>query len=285
MNKLFGRIRDFFKAIGTRRKVRVAKRKEKRKITKAKKQLKQKQVYTTKSFEYEELLKPEPKLEPKAKVKVKRKPRKPPKLTKAQQEAKRYASVRNATADIDLARQARKWSDKRIKEELGVIVPKYKKIVPLKPIPTDPKVIKRKQRRLNKYQYGRSIGLDYDEATKLKQNAKKRIKSTKDYIDQRELDLNIAKLPQTRQGRLELWREWAREESLPPKIHKIAREINRTTTNKEGRLDDTDRYGYAVAFYAFIENESYDNMREKIKVNRYDGNRYEDHLKVRNVRA
>ena len=276
MNRLFGRIADFFKSIGVKRKARRTARKQakkvKAKVTAPKLREEPIQEYIPREIEI-------------PKAKVKRKPKPLPKLTKAQKEAKRYASVRNATADTDLARKARKWSDKRIKEELGVIVPKYKKTVPLKPIPKDPKVIQRKKRRLTKYQYGRSIGLDYDEATKLKQNAKKRIKSTKDYIDQRELDLNIAKLPQTRQGRLELWREWSRDESLPPQLHKVAREINRTTTNKEGRLDDTDRYGYAVVFYAFIENESYDSMREKIKVNRYDGNRYEDHLKVRNIRA
>ena len=194
------------------------------------------------------------------------------KETRAERLKRRSHAIRNSTGDSNLASRAKHWSDKRILEELGVRVPKKTPV--LKPLP-DKKTKRRKARRVEKYQYGISVGLEVEEAIKLKQYKNTRIKASQEYIAQRKLSKKMYNKPKTKEARITLWKNWAESNNLPPAVHKQARDINRELSTKNRVMDDTDRYGYAVAFYMFIENEApEDIMENRIKIDRYDGNRY-----------
>ena len=198
------------------------------------------------------------------------------KLTRAERYKKNYDAIRNKTADPKLARKARTWSDKKIYEELGVKIPK--KAPRLKPLPRDKKDLHklqtRKTRLLKKYIYGRSIGLTAEEANRVRRYKKEKIASTRQYKQQKKLSFRKYQNITNKEKRLDLWSDWSKDDNLPPEVHRIAKEINSETSNKSGRLDDTDKYGYAVAFYMFIENQTAEEVLEYLKVDRYDGNRY-----------
>lgn len=182
------------------------------------------------------------------------------KRLEAERRKKIYRVVRNAYGQKELADKAKSWSDERILRELGLRIPK--KTPELKPLPTAEQLT-RKKRELKKFQESvRDIGLKPEQATRLKGYSKKRIKTSKEYYQE------IADFDKTTQGRMrriDLWGSWSKGQ-LPPDVHRLAREINSQTvvnaydpvTGKmqNRRLDATDHYGYAVAYYMFIDGMS-----------------------------
>lgn len=179
------------------------------------------------------------------------------KRLEAERRKKIYRVVRNAYGQKELADKAKSWSDDRILRELGLRLPK--KMPDLKPLPT-PEQLTRKKRELRKYQESvRDIGLKPEQAAPLKGYSRKKIKTSKEYFDA------VAQFEATTQGRqrrMDLWASWSKGQ-LPPEVHRLARQINSQTvvnaydpvTGKmqNRRLDATDHYGYAVAYYMFID--------------------------------
>lgn len=200
---------------------------------------------------------------------------------------RKYASLRNAGLDSTISRKAKHWSEEKILIELGV---KVNKTIPkIKERPTDPKKLKsyytRKTRERNKVIYAISIGLKAKEATKLKKFKKGRIEATKDYKEQRNLKPSEYRKPKSREARIELWEDWSKADNLPPEIHEQAMEINRNTYMKRGikkiryiPLDDTDKYGYMIAYYMFILDISEDQAKEQNPVDNWSGDLYKDNL-------
>jgi len=201
-------------------------------------------------------------------------------MTRQELLKKRYAVVKNWTGDSELASRAKKWSNERIYNELGCRIPK-KKTVALKPKPTS-KQLAYKQRRLRKYQYGREVGLDIKDAKRLTRYKKSKIKATKSYKDQLKLTPEYYDKRLNREKRMALWKDWSMDEALPPWIHEQAREINNNTVIKRGRrsytLDETDKYGYMIAYYMFVLGYSESRVRELNPVDKFDGNLYKDVL-------
>jgi hypothetical protein len=214
------------------------------------------------------------------------------KIPQSEIEKKRYRAIRNAYGTKALADKARKWSDERILRELGVKVPQ--RMPELKPIP-DADGLRRKQLALEKYQYATSQGIAPVEAIRLKQYKKEKIDTTKKY-------LNITALPitaQTKRERMNLWAEWSKPitkrkrkknkndkdefimtNNIPPALVKMAHRLNGETIVQKHQLDPSDRYGFAVVYYAFIENMKIEYMKEMITVDRYSGDRYLEALRA-----
>jgi hypothetical protein len=207
-------------------------------------------------------------------------------------EKKRYRAIRNAYGTKALADKARKWSDARILDELGIKIPQ--RMPELRPVP-DADGLRRKQLALEKYQYARSQGIEPIEAVRLKQYKKEKIVTTKKYLD-------ITAIPttaRTRKERIDLWAEWSKPISkkkrkksktdkdeyimtnnIPPALVRMAHAINRETIVQKHQLDKSDRYGFAVVYYAFIEGTTIDQMKELITVDRYSGDRYLEALRA-----
>lgn len=204
---------------------------------------------------------------------------------------RKYASLRNAGFSAEEARKYKFWSDDRILKDLGVKT--NKTVVKIRKKPTDPKKLKRynsrKKREREKVIYAVSIGLKTKKVNKAKKYAKKKITSTKDYqtrIRQTEKRKITAK---ETQKRIELWEDWSKAENLPPEIHAKAKEVNRNTytgevyrngklIKKGHRLDETDKYGYMVAYYEFILNMDREDVIDQNPVDRFSGNNYTDVL-------
>jgi hypothetical protein len=196
------------------------------------------------------------------------------KESRGQRESRKYAIVMNATGDAKLAQRARGWSDTHIREAVGVKTPRKANLKPY-----DVKRVKRKQREYSKYVYGIQQGLSVEEAIKLKSYKKAKIEATKKYYNEKRLPAGI--FEKSKEYRIKLWQEWAKENKLPPEIHRIALEINRELSDKNRIMEDSDKYGYAVAFYMFTEGESAEDvMNNRIKIDRYDGNRYIEMMRI-----
>ena len=163
-------------------------------------------------------------------------------LTKNEKRKRNDRLVKNKYGNVILARRAREWSDKRLYNELGI---KVTDTVP-EIIQHDARTIKRKDRELDKFIYAKDIGLSIEHARTLTSYSKKRIKGTLDMT-------RVMKRPDnydTYKAREDLWSEWSADgKSMPPDITKIARYYN-----KQQGFDNYDKYGYAFAFFLFVEN-------------------------------
>lgn len=206
------------------------------------------------------------------------------KETRTERIKRKDRALKNAGLSVKEANKAKFWSDEKILKELGVKIPKS--LPKLRKRPKDPKKLKawnnRKKRQRNNIIYAISIGLSAKEASKAKSYARRKIKSTKQYKDTTKDGVKISKFkkPKSQKARIKLWEEWSKADSLPPEIHEIAREVNRNTyiktRRKYRRLDDTDKYGYMVAFYHYTLGMDIEEVKERNPVDRYDGNRYVD---------
>lgn len=213
------------------------------------------------------------------------------KETRAESLKRKYANLRNAGFSSVEANKYKHYGEDTILRELGVKVTKSTPVI--KERPKDPKKLKsyltRKERQRNKVIYGIEIGLKPKQAYKVKRYSNKRIKSTKEYKNQVEVSSRKYKTPKSQKARIELWEKWSKAESLPPEVHEIAREVNRKTYTgaiyrngkliKRGkRLDDTDKYGYMVAYYMFILGMEEEDVIAQNPVDAFSGNEYEDVL-------
>lgn len=162
-------------------------------------------------------------------------------MNKADRYKRNYRLIRNEYNDPKLARKARTWSDERLYNELGIKTT-IKKEPKLKELSTNDSYYERK---LDHFKYARNQGLDVKEAKRLTKYSKKKIKAQATYY---ELKRPI-KDPTIQKDRNIEWKRWTKSNALPPSVRKDAIQIN-----KDLGLDDYDKYGFAKAYYLFIEN-------------------------------
>jgi hypothetical protein len=193
------------------------------------------------------------------------------KETRAERERRRYAAIRNYYGDEKLARKYRGYSDERILKEIGVRVPKS--TPKLKPIP-DEMTRAKKSRDLEKYRFAAiEVGLEPIDAIRLKKVSRKKIVTTKEY---RDVMARSDRGNASTQERIDLWAKWSKTKSMPPELVQMAREVNATTilegTAKRTRLGKSDKYGYGVIYYSFMNLEEPDSVRERYLPNYRDLN-------------
>lgn len=185
-------------------------------------------------------------------------------MTKAQIRELRYNTVRNATADPKVARQARDWSEKKILLELGIKLPK--KTPALKELPENRTKATLGVRR---YQYALDKGLKPEEALRVKHSSFRKIDSEARYLYPSKRPETIRTRADERKIRIEQWKQWARDKNYPPSIKKQAEDVNASLSP---RGDKTDRYGWNIAFYSYIEQLNIDFVKENILPDRIDYN-------------
>lgn len=189
----------------------------------------------------------------------------------------KYALVRNAYGDKDLAYKYRERSISRIFLDLGVEV-SGTKIPELKEL--DHTKDAYYQRKLNKFQYATSIGHDVVEARRLTNYSNQKIKSSLDMIRIIRRTERTDSY-QNRKVRTDLWASWSTsgpngESNMPPSIDKIARQYNR-----EQKFDDYDKYGYYFAFYLFVENQDEETIKQIMEPDKFTGGvKYVTHIRV-----
>lgn len=177
---------------------------------------------------------------------------------KIEKTEKNFVVVYNATGSVQLASAARKWSESQIMDTYGARVPKT---APKLKILT-PKQIKRKAREIEKFQYGRkTLGLDFETARSLKQYTKRKLITTSEYLDAMELASKLDNT-RTRQDRYDLWVKWSHDKALPPIVHHLAIQKNRSTKNRQGVLRDDSDYGYTIAFAVFVDQMTMDQAEK-----------------------
>ena len=88
---------------------------------------------------------------------------------------------------------------------------------------------------------------------------------------------------QIRRERMAQWREWSRTESYPPEIENMALTINRFLGRQraagklpdlKGDYSDTSHLGWIIAYWAYINNESWRVWYRKIKFASFDSKVY-----------
>ena len=208
---------------------------------------------------------------------------------------RKYAAVLNAWGSAELANRARDWSDERIYNQLGVVVPKS---IPKRRRQSD-KTVERKRKAYDRYVYLQAINrTQYDSAmspTALRQLVTKGYsnKSIKQLISaERYAPVDKAKVPaktvstidkmQMRRERMAQWREWSRT-GYPAEIENMALTINRFLGRQraagklpdlKGDYSDTSHLGWIIAYWAYINNESWRVWYRKIKFASFDSKVY-----------
>ena len=183
-------------------------------------------------------------------------------LTKNEKRKRNDRLVKNRYGNVILARRAREWSDKRLYNELGI---KVTDSIP-EIVHHDERTLKRKDRELDKFIYAKDIGLSIERSRGLVSYSKKRIKSSLDMTRVLDKPFNY----DNRKAREDLWSTWSAEgKTMPPEIDRIARYYN-----KQQNFDNYDRYGYAFAFFLFVENEDEDATKQIMAPNKFTGEAY-----------
>ena len=83
-----------------------------------------------------------------------------------------------------------------------------------------------------------------------------------------------------RDTRISNWSNWSKKgQTLPYELDLMAREINMSTKKKQGdltykRYDEFDSYGYAVVYFAYIQNKPISMVLREIQGDKFDGNLY-----------
>ena len=178
----------------------------------------------------------------------------------------RYRAIRNAYGDPALANKYRSRSDTVIYNDLGIRVPK--KMPQLKPMPSE--ALRKKQaRRLERIQYGISIGLSVKEAKQLYDYKEAKIKSTRRYLDSLRRPNYTSAVERKR--RYMLWRNWAINNTLPPALHRSARNFNRREEHKDKTpLGVKADFGYAMVYYIYVEGYTEAKARRTIAPDDFD---------------
>ena len=201
-------------------------------------------------------------------------------MTRAERYKRNYALIKNTYQNSTLAKRGQTWSDERIFNELGVKVTE-KSTPKLKKIKTSQTAYY--TRKLNKFIYARSIGIDVKESKKLTTYKKSKIDSSREYFDASSKRFNL----QNKHRRMDLWSEWSSHPdgsdrgNFPPAIEKEARRINRETEVAGKQLDEQSHYGYVVQFYMFVENKSFEDVKELVKPDPHDALRVRYQTTVR----
>lgn len=187
-------------------------------------------------------------------------------MTRAERYKRNYGLIRNAYQNSVLAKRGQTWSDERIYKELGIKVAS-KKPPQLKKIDTTKQAYY--TRKLDKFIYARSLGLKVKQAKKLTRYKKQKIDTSAQYHDVKSKKLTF----QNKNRRITLWKKWSKRNidkqgkfdrtisNMPPEIEAIARKHNRESIVAYKSRDDYDAYGYIVAFYMFVENKTFDEIK------------------------
>jgi uncharacterized protein YllA (UPF0747 family) len=175
--------------------------------------------------------------------------------TVAQRKKIKYATIRNVTGNSKLAQEAKGWSEKRIFEELDIVIPARKP--KLKPLPKE-----KKERLRNlqsaKFNYAVKKGISGEQANFLRNKTYKQI--DKDVSYQKEYTTKPIKLKSAKYyDRYETWKELSRDDQLPPEVVRQARLINL----KKG-LDINERYGFAVVFYQYTRGRTLEHWSKEL---------------------
>lgn len=175
---------------------------------------------------------------------------------------RRYNAVYNAWADTKIASRARFWSEKKIYNELGVIVPKR--------IPKRKTISKTRKKTLsNQLEKFRVLILTEDprEAYLKSRGVKPKVKKSKK---------KTSKDQELRKKRIAQWKVWSENKSFPEDIKREARDINRrslksyVSKNKLSKYESLDLYknhsfGWAVMYNAYIWGENSKEWEEMLK--------------------
>ena len=183
---------------------------------------------------------------------------------------KRKIAVYNAYYDKDLANKARSWSDERILKELGITVPKHQPKLRKQP---SQKTVELKQKELEHYRYGVLVaGLEYKKAYQLKRYSKPRLVTSGEYYKQLKLGIKEFYTPENEKKRIELWKQWSKDEILPPDVVSSAYKINKNTMIEHGkrRLDVKNHYGFAVNFYMFVYGRDQSQVQRALKPDQWN---------------
>jgi len=201
-------------------------------------------------------------------------------MTRAERYKRNYGLIRNAYQNSVLAKRGQTWSDEKIFKELGIIVTS-------KETPTLKKIDSSRQsyfnRKLDKFIYARSIGIEVADAKKLTGSKKSKIDSSREFYDARSKRFNI----QNKRRRMDLWSEWSSHPrgsdrgNFPPAIERAARERNRLTEVAGKQLDDHAHYGYVVEFYKFVENKQFNEIKDLVQPDPHDALRVRYETTVR----
>jgi len=188
------------------------------------------------------------------------------KLTRAERYKRNYGLIRNSYQNSVLAKRGQTWSDERIYKELGIKVTSKK-------TPILKKIDSKKQayydRKFDKFIYARSIGIEVKTAKRLTRYKKEKIDTSAAYHDAKSKKFNF----QNKNRRIALWKKWSKRNinkegkfdrtisNMPPEIETAARKYNRESIVAYKPRDDYDAYGYVVAFYMFVENKSFEDVK------------------------
>lgn len=183
----------------------------------------------------------------------------------------RYAVVRNATGDTALARKASQWSNERIEREFGVTVRKTE----LRPIEDT----KKAQRQYLNYKRYIELGFEPKQARNAKRTKPEKLE---DVTLKQRIKLFGKKTPQDRKAQ---WKEWVRtidengKNAIPQNINYLATQINHIALDRYA-TDDNARYGYAVVYYAYVNQMRIGDVMDVIRPERFSGDIYRYNKKL-----
>jgi hypothetical protein len=161
-------------------------------------------------------------------------------MTKAERRAKKSHAIRNYTLDPELADRARDWSWKRIKQEIGISEPAT--TPKLKPLP-------------------RKIEAYIDKTADYRDHLKKQGRLG----DYRPIPKRVSA-----KKAAQAWSSYSvKGGELPDGLNDLAQQLNQ----KYG-YEKNASYGYAVTFYAFTEGQTIEEIEQRMKRKKYDGDFY-----------
>lgn len=182
-----------------------------------------------------------------------------------------YRIVKNEYQDTKLAKRSQTWSDERLRSELGINVDAVKKEPTLQKINTtrQKSYYARKRERL---EYGKSQGLTAEESLSVSNLTEDNIDREAEYyeVKKRQKTTRQKKLKKLHE-RMDKWSEWSKA-GMPPFIKRLARRINKGVATPEGRakFDSNAKYGYAYAYYMFVEERDEEEISDLVQANIHD---------------
>lgn len=201
-------------------------------------------------------------------------------MTRSELRRLKYALVRNKFQNAEIANAARDYSWERLFYDYGIKRPKTAQVPDLRYISPERQAYY--DRKLRKFNKATAAGLDPETADVLTQYSFKSI--DENILYREELTKGHGSRGNKKQSRIDMWSKWSRsnQRHMPPELRRLAAKFNRAPDGLGVRFDDNSRYGYAVAYYMFVEGRSYDEIHATIlKPERFDPDAYKDLRKAR----
>ena len=180
-----------------------------------------------------------------------------PKMDLPEKRRIRYTKVKQVTLDTQLAKKVSMWSDEKILNELGIVIPKKMpkvKSLPRKTSKEYLKQLKKAQLELAKFQYAKDRGIAPQVAKKYMRKSWKTIKDIPIF------NVDIMGPKATIKMRRAQWKKWTIEQNFPPEIESLAHMINRSK-----KYDENARWGWAVLAYAYRYDQKIEIWMERLK--------------------